>query len=76
MELDSNSGVRIPLGEEPSNGMSMIDDNGDGDMKLNGSTDDDEYHDQDWGSNPGMHEKCNLIINYLPHEIDDATLKV
>jgi hypothetical protein len=24
----------------------------------------------------GISEKCNLIINYLPHDIDDATLKV
>ncbi len=23
----------------------------------------------------GDQEKCNLIINYLPHEIDDTTLK-
>lgn len=29
---------------------------------------------QEWSS--GSFEKCNLIVNYLPHEIDDLTLKV
>jgi hypothetical protein len=29
---------------------------------------------QEWSSN--VSEKCNLIVNYLPHEIDDVTLKV
>lgn len=29
---------------------------------------------QEWST--GVSEKCNLIVNYLPHEIDDLTLKV
>ena len=29
---------------------------------------------QEWST--GSSEKCNLIVNYLPHEIDDITLKV
>lgn len=36
--------------------------------------DDDEYDNQEWSG--GLSEKCNLIVNYLPHEIDDVTLKV
>ena len=28
----------------------------------------------EWASS--VSEKCNLIVNYLPHEIDDVTLKV
>ena len=33
-----------------------------------------EYDPQDW--NGSASEKCNLIVNYLPPEIDDITLKV
>ena len=29
---------------------------------------------QEWSST--VSEKCNLIVNYLPHEIDDVSLKV
>jgi hypothetical protein len=36
--------------------------------------DEDEYDNQEWSG--GSSEKCNLIVNYLPHEIDDVTLKV
>lgn len=35
---------------------------------------DDDYESQEWTD--GSSEKCNLIVNYLPHEIDDVTLKV
>ena len=35
---------------------------------------DDDYEHQEWTG--GSSEKCNLIVNYLPHEIDDITLKV
>ncbi len=28
------------------------------------------------GSNDGQAGACNLIINYLPHDIDDAALRV
>jgi hypothetical protein len=38
------------------------------------SAEDDEYEHQEWSG--GSSEKCNLIVNYLPHEIDDVTLKV
>ena len=38
------------------------------------SADDDEYEHHEWSGSPS--EKCNLIVNYLPHEIDDVTLKV
>lgn len=38
------------------------------------SAEDDEYEHQEWTG--GSSEKCNLIVNYLPHEIDDVTLKV
>ena len=38
--------------------------------------DDDEYamENQEWANDSS--DKCNLIVNYLPHEIDDAALKV
>jgi RNA recognition motif-containing protein len=38
------------------------------------SAEDDEYEHQEWAG--AASEKCNLIVNYLPHEIDDVTLKV
>lgn len=41
------------------------------------SIEEDEYasiENQEWHNDPS--EKCNLIVNYLPHEIDDASLKV
>ena len=38
------------------------------------SAEDDEYEHQEWSG--AASEKCNLIVNYLPHEIDDVTLKV
>ena len=38
--------------------------------------DDDEYamENQEWANDSS--DKCNLIVNYLPHEIDDTALKV
>ena len=33
-----------------------------------------QMENQEWSS--GISERCNLIVNYLPHEIDDGTLKV
>lgn len=41
---------------------------------VSASGDDEDYDDQEWSG--GALEKCNLIVNYLPHEIDDVTLKV
>ena len=38
------------------------------------SAEEEEYEHQEWSGSPS--EKCNLIVNYLPHEIDDVTLKV
>lgn len=34
----------------------------------------DDFEHQEWTG--GASEKCNLIVNYLPHEIDDVSLKV
>ena len=38
--------------------------------------DEDEYamENEEWANDSS--DKCNLIVNYLPHEIDDAALKV
>jgi hypothetical protein len=54
------------------------------DSSLNGgggggssSVEEDEYasmENQEWHNDTS--DKCNLIVNYLPHEIDDASLKV
>lgn len=41
---------------------------------VSASGDDEDYDNQEWSG--GVAEKCNLIVNYLPHEIDDVTLKV
>jgi hypothetical protein len=38
------------------------------------SANDEEYENQEWVCD--LSEKCNLIVNYLPHELDDLTLKV
>lgn len=41
-----------------------------------GEGDEDEYamENEEWGNDSS--DKCNLIVNYLPHEIDDVALKV
>ena len=35
---------------------------------------DDDYEHQEWTGSAS--EKCNLIVNYLPHETGDVSLKV
>ena len=51
--------------------------NGAGGGGSSSSLEEDEYasmENQEWQNDPS--DKCNLIVNYLPHEIDDASLKV
>ena len=81
MEVESISVSRIPGEGETSSGIPRADEDlgPDGEIKLTSASNDaEDFSDQqhwDAGSSQA-NDKCNLIINYLPHEIDDATLKV
>lgn len=53
-----------------------------GKLSASGETDSrDDLHSDDFESQHDLTEndpagKCNLIVNYLPHDIDDPSLKV
>lgn len=64
--VDENSGSL--LGDNDSTGQEL------NYVHVSQLPEDEEYDHQEWTG--GTSEKCNLIVNYLPHEIDDITLKV
>lgn len=57
------------MDEEMSRKLGMLDVGDDGSLDPHSHHDHDDAHQQSL-------ENCNLIVNYLPHDIDDLALKV